>query len=133
MVLRMLILKMNQKPLTWKKVALIFRLILGIILLFSLIDFFIHKLSNEYAVPDFYFRNKIIFGTLIGFLSYFFLRKQTVWPKTLLFSAIISISLQIRYYLEGYPKDFVFLFLGIHFVILVVVSWPCFRFTKNYL
>ncbi len=124
---------MKKERLTWEKTIRIFLIVFGIILLFTLIDFFIHKLSNEYDVPSYYFRNKVIFGTLIGFFSYLFVRKQKLWVKSLAFSAIVSVLLQTRYYLEGYPLDFVFLFLGIHFAILLAVSWLVFKLAKKYI
>lgn len=125
--------KKEVKKIDWKNVVLTFLVVLGIILLFTLIDFFIHKLNREYDVPSYYFRNKIIAGTLIGFITYLFIRNQKLGVKSLVFSAIISVLLQIRYYIEGYPKDFVFLFLGIHFAILLLVSWFIFKITKNYI
>ncbi len=106
----------------FKKVILIVLIILGIILIFAFIDYLFHRLSKEYDVPSYYFRNKIIFGTLIGCISYYFIRNLVFWKRALVFSAIIVVLLQIRYYLEGYPKDFVFLFLGIHFGILLLIS-----------
>lgn len=123
---------MKKEGLTWKKTTRIILVVFGVILIFALIDFLIHKLSNEYDVPSYYFRNKIIFGALIGFFSYLFIRKQKLWVKSLVFSAIVSVLLQTRYYLEGYPVDFVFLFLGIHFAILLVVSWSVFKLADNY-
>ena len=125
--------EVSKEKLSWKKIILAPIIILGIILIFTLIDFFIHKLSNEYSVPSYYFSNKIIFGTLIGFGAYLVFRKLSLFYKTLTFSATISILLQIRYYLEGYPKDFVFLFLGIHFAILLAISMPTFRLAKTYI
>lgn len=125
--------EVKKEKLSWKKVIWIFLSVLGIILLFTLIDFFVHQLSPKYDVPSYYFRNKIIFGTLLGFFSYLVVRKQKLLVKVLVFSAIISVLLQIRYYLEGYPRDFVFLFLGIHFVILLGVSWLVFKLAEKYI
>lgn len=111
-----------------KNITFDFLIILMIILIFTLIDYFFHLLSAEYSVPSYYFRNKIIFGTIIGFITYLLIRKQKPLAKSLIFSAVISILLQTRYYLEGYPKDFVFLFLGIHFAILWLVSSIIFKY-----
>ena len=96
-------------------------------MIFAFIDYLFHQLSNEYDVPGYYYKNKIIYGTIIGFLAYLLTRKQKLLTKALVFSAGVSILLQIRYYLEGYPLDFVLLFLGIHFVILLAVSWRVFK------
>lgn len=124
---------MKKGKLTWEKTIRIFLVVFGIILIFAMIDFLIHKLSNEYDVPGYYFRNKVIFGTLIGFFSYLFIRKQKLWVKSLAFSILVSVLLQTRYYLEGYPADFVFLFLGIHFAILLAVSLLVFKLAKKYI
>jgi len=82
-----------------------------VILVFTLIDAFVHSLSEEYSVPDYYFRNKIIFGTIIGLITYLFIKKNSLFVKSLIFSAVVSILLQIRYFLEGYSLKFVIEFL----------------------
>lgn len=105
-----------------RKYAFIFLAALIIIAIFTLIDFAVHLLSEEYAVPDYYFRNKLIFGTIIGFIALVFMQKLKTAKKALAFSAIVSVLLQLRYFLEGYPLQFVLEFLVFHFVILVPVS-----------
>lgn len=116
----------------WKNLVIALLIILVIILIFTFIDFLIHLLKEEYSVPSYYFRNKIIFGTIWGFVVYLFARKLKPIAKSLIFSLAISVVLQIRYYLEGYPKDFVFIFLGIHFVILFVVSYLTFKLIEKF-
>ncbi len=114
-----------------KKITLSFLLILGIILIFTLIDYFFHQLSPEYSVPSRYFPNKIIYGTLIGFIMFWLLATmKRPWLKSLFFSGVTVIFLQIRYFLEGYPLNFVIEFLFIHFAILYLVSWLSFKFIK---
>jgi len=115
-----------------KKAAVIFLVILAIILVFTFFDYLIHSLSEKYTVPSYYFRNKVIFGTLIGLIVYYFARNLVFWKKSLVFSAIISVLLQTRYTIEGYPLDFVILFLFIHFAILLVVSMIVFRLVDRY-
>lgn len=118
---------MKQKSdLSKKKLFWMFIIILGIILLFTLGDYFVHILDEEYAVPSRYFTNKIIYGTIIGFISYLFIRKQKIGIKSLLFSLIVSLLLQTRYFLEGYLLSFVILFFFIHFIILFPISWIIF-------
>ena len=104
-----------------KKYALIFLVTLIIILIFTFIDYIVHSLKEEYSVPSDYFRNKIIFGTLIGFIAMLF--RNNVYAKSLVFSVAVSALLQIRYYLEGYPYEFVFEFLIFHFLMLLPVSF----------
>ena len=106
----------------------IFIVVLGIILIFTAIDYLTHLTSAEYAVPSYYFRNKIIYGTIIGFIAYLILRKQKPLKKSLIFSASVAVLLQIRYALEGYALEFVILFLIFHFVMLFPLSWLAFRY-----
>ena len=113
-----------------KELVLIFVAIFAIILLFAFVDFLLHSLREEYAVPPRYFPNKIIYGTIYGFFIFLIVRKQNTFMKSLLFSLIVDIVLQTRYFLEGYPFDFVFLFLILHFFILFPVSWIFFKFIK---
>lgn len=108
-----------------------FFIILGIICIFAGVDYLAHIVNSEYSVPSYYFRNKIIFGTLIGFISYLIFRKKPLFIKSLLVSLSVSVLLQIRYYLEGYPKNFVILFLGIHFIILLPVSYIILKVFKR--
>lgn len=109
-------------------VSLIF--ILEVMLVFTFFDYAIHSSNPEYAVPVWYFQNKIIYGTIIGFITYLFIRKRPVIQKSLILSAVISVLLQIRYYIYGYPMQFVLLFLAIHFIILFLVAWAGFKITK---
>ena len=111
----------------FKKLGESFFVILLIIFVFTLIDFFVHQLSGEYSVPSYYFRNKLIFGTIWAFVVYLFVRKLKPLAKAAIISAVVVVFLQIKYYLEGYPKDFVFLFLGIHFVILLATTLLVFK------
>lgn len=112
------------------KISLAFALILAIILIFTAADYLIHSLSEEYAVPSFYFRNKIIYGVLIGLVAYLVVRNKPLIFKSLIFSASIAVLLQARYFIEGYPLGFVLEFLVIHFLMLVVISYSFFRFAE---
>lgn len=109
-----------------------FLIILGIILLFTAIDLFTHSLSEEYAVPSYYYKNKIIFGTIIGFSVYILIRNKNLFPKSFIFSIAVAVLLQVRYLIEGYPLNFVIEFLFIHFAILLILSYLVFRLLKKY-
>ncbi len=75
-----------------------------LILAFAAVDYFFHTLAPEWAVPEYYFRNKIIFGFLWGLpILFFALKFSDLWSKSLFFSGALSLILQIRYYWEGYP------------------------------
>lgn len=115
----------------FKNLILIFLIIFAVILIFAFVDFLLHSLSEEYAVPPRYFPNKIIYGTLYGFFIFLLVRKQSLLTQSLIFSLIVDASLQSRYYFEGYPLDFVILFLVLHFIILLPTSWVFFKYIKS--
>jgi len=123
--------KIMDNKLTFKKAVFIFLIVFVIILIFTFIDYLVHLLSEEYAVSSYYYRNKIIFGTGIGFVVYLFVGKKKLFVKSLIFSAVISILLQTRYFLEGYSLEFVFEFLLFHFLMLVPVSLLFFWLFRN--
>ena len=102
-------------------------LTLVIILIFTAIDAIFHIVIPEFAVPSWYFRNKIIYGTLIGFISLIFLRKKKIFIRSLLFSAIVTVPLQIRYAYYGYPLYFHLFFIPAHFLILLGASYIIFK------
>ena len=126
-------MKKGKEEFKFGNLVLILLFVFIIILIFTLIDVLMHSLSEEYAVPDYYFRNKIIFGTIIGFVTYLFVKKKSLPVKSLIFSAVVSILLQIRYFLEGYSLKFVIEFLFFHFLMLIVVSLICFKIFDKFL
>ncbi|MDP3026221.1 MAG: hypothetical protein Q8N63_00825 [Nanoarchaeota archaeon] len=126
-------MKKRKEGSKFSNLTLILLSVFIIVLIFTLIDVLVHSLSEEYAVPDYYFRNKIIFGTIIGFVTYLFVKKIRLLAKSLIFSAVVSILLQIRYFLEGYPLKFVIEFLFFHFLMLIVVSLICFKIFDKFL
>lgn len=94
----------------------------------TLFDFFAHQTSERFAVPEYYFRNKLIFGTLIGWIGILILRRFVPSDRWLAFWVTlgIAVALQTRYYLEGYDPTFVFLFMGIHFVVFFIPAFLLF-------
>ncbi len=125
--------KQNVRRLDVKIVGIVLVAVFIIILLFAVGDYFTHLVEEEYSVPGRYFSNKLIYGTLFGFVAYLLFWKRSLWTRVLVFSVVVSVSLQVRYFLEGYHLDFVLLFLGIHFLILLVVSYFGFKMLDNYL
>lgn len=125
--------KVSSDSMSKRDYFISFFVTLMIILIFAGVDYLIHSLSNEYDVPSYYYRNKIIFGTLIGYLSYLLFQKKSVVVKSLSVSLFVSVLLQVRYFIEGYPLDFVLLFLLIHFIILLPVSFVIFKISSKLL
>jgi len=101
--------------------AVIFSIV--IIIFATGIDFLFHQLSEEYSVPSRYFPNKIIYGAVIIFLCLFVFRKISSSDKAIVVSLITGSLLQVKYFFEGYPSEFVFVFLSIHFFALLIPSW----------
>ena len=106
-----------------KKIFLTIVFSVVIILFATGIDFLFHQLSEEYSVPSRYFTNKIIYGAVILFLCLAVFRKISPSDKAIVVSLITGSLLQVRYFFEGYPLEFVFVFLSIHFFALLVPSW----------
>ena len=121
-----------MRKLNLKNILIIFAAILTLITIFSIIDYFAHSLSDEYSVPGRYFANKMIFGTLIAFFSYLVVRNKSLVVKSLSVSALTSLLLQARYFIEGYSVEFVILFLLIHFLILLPSSIFIFWLLEKY-
>ncbi len=116
------------------KGAFIAVVLLIVILLFTIVDRSIHRLESAWSVPDYYFKNKIPYGFLWGVVGLFFARKfQNIWLKALAVASIIAITLQARYFIEGYPFNFVLLFLLIHLVIVYFLSVGMFRVFDKYI
>jgi hypothetical protein len=120
----------KSKPISYERMSVALVLMLEIILVFTFFDYLAHSISPDYAVPSWYFVNKIIYGTIIAFITYLFIKNKPILPKSLILSAVTTVLLQIGYLVRGYPLSFVLLFLVIHFIILFVVSWVAFRVTN---
>lgn len=121
----------KHSSLSAREIVLAFVVLLGVILVFAFFDFLAHLVSEEYAVPDYYFRNKILFGTALAFITWFFVRHWRPVLKAMALSVVVAFLLQVRYFLEGYSLDFVILFLFVHGAILFLVSWLFFRLLRD--
>jgi len=94
-----------------------------VILLLTIVDHSIHRLETTWSVPDYYFSNKILFGFIWGIVGILLAGKlKNIWLMALTVSGVVATALQIKYFLEGYPMNFVLLFLLIHFLILYPLS-----------
>ncbi len=102
------------------------------ILLFTLSDFVVHSIRLDWSVPEYYFRNKIIFALIFGVILFFVLvRIKNNVLKAGIFALVICTLLQIRYFLEGYNLSFVVIFWLIHTVILFALAWPLFYLIRK--
>src|SRR3989338_8356988 len=112
---------MVKKESGWGKYLKRAGLVLVVVLIATLIDYIVHSSSPAYYVPAEYFQNKIIFALLWGFVALWLTKKvKTPVFKALIFAGLISIVLHTKYFLQGYTLSFVFLFMFLHFIMLLV-------------
>lgn len=109
-------------------------LVLVVICIGTVGDWFAHGLSPRFAVPEYYFPHKILYGTIIGVIALWLYRRFLPSDRWLAFAVALTtaILIQVRYYLQGYDLTFVFLFAGVHFVVWfipAVILFPLFRKT----
>jgi len=122
---------MKTKIINWLFEGIVLSIV---ILLFTIFDHYFHGLEDKWSVPDYYFKDKIPFGFLWGVVGLFLVsRVSGLNIKALILSGVVAMALQTRYFLTGYPFDFVVIFLFIHFIILFVLSYIMFRLFKRYL
>lgn len=108
-------------------------ILLIVIFLLTIIDHAIHGLDAAWSVPDYYFKNKILFGFPLGVIGLVLARKfQNIRIKAMIFAGVIAVALQMRYFIEGYALSFVLLFLLIHFIILYFLSVGMFLIFNKY-
>lgn len=103
--------------------------LLAVFLIGTGLDWIVHQMSEEYLVPFWYYRNKVIFGTILGLIVLMTSRRWTHNPRWLAFwvALLVAVLLQARYALLGYPIDFVVIFMGVHFVAFLIPAWPLFQ------
>ncbi len=92
--------------------------ILVAVLLATGLDYAAHGLSQEFAVPGYYFHNKVLYGflwSLVGLLLFRRIRGDAARAAAV--AGFVAVILQLRYYfLEGYALWFVVIFLFPHFL-----------------
>ena len=107
------------------KINLIWMLLLAmlIIILATGIDYYVHGLEDEYAVPSIYFTNKIIYGGLFIFVILIIFRKLHPSNKAIISALVTSLLLEVKYILQGYPKVFLIIFIFVHFGAILLPAW----------
>jgi len=101
------------------------------VLVFTFLDYLVHQSSDFLTVPSWYFRNKIIYGTIYVFLISLFVRTLKIHWQALLISFITITLLQIRYYLIGYPSLFHLIIYSEHLIFLFVSSYGALYLLEN--
>ena len=97
-------------------------LILSVICIGTVGDWFAHDASPLFAVPEYYFPHKILYGSLIALLALWAYRHFVPSDRWLAFCVTLTtaILIQVRYFLQGYDLTFVLLFAGVHFIVWFV-------------
>lgn len=101
-------------------------LTLLIICLGTVIDYFVHRLSPYFSVPDSYFPHKIFYGTLWAFVGYLVFRKKIKNYFWLAFTLAITpaVLLQTMYFIQGHQLPLVvLLFLFLHFLMFLLPGY----------
>ncbi len=107
-------------------------LILLIISLGTVIDYFTHQLDPRFSVPDSYFPHKIFYGTLWAFVGYVAFRKfiKTPFQLALTISATPAVILQAMYIVQMHLLLWVsFLFMVLHCLMFLL---PGFYICRKY-
>ncbi len=115
-----------------KPIFLNFLITIPIIFIFTLLDWFVHQTNSYLSVPDWYFRNKIIFGGLYIFLILLFTEKFSIIKRSLIVTFVTISLLQIRYVMIGYNSFFHSVIYPSHLVILFLVSGIVLYFKEKY-
>ena len=108
-------------------------LILAAICIGTVFDWFAHNTNPRFAVPEYYFSHKILYGTIIGIVALRIERRFVRSDRRLAFCVALTVAIliQVRYFLQGYDLTFVLLFAGVHFVVWFVPALILFpRFSK---
>ena len=107
-------------------------LILLIICLGTVIDYFVHQMDPRFSVPSSYFPHKIFYGTLWGFAGYMVFKKYlktTLWTAVVI-SATPAVLLQIMYLIQMHLLAWVsVLFMFLHFLMFLL---PGYFIVKKY-
>ena len=121
--------KIPERLMKYKIILQQIGLILVIFCIGTAMDWVVHHANAEFYVPFLYYRNKIIFGTILGFAVLKIVSRWTTNYRWQAFwmSLIVAILLQTKYFILGYELFFVFLFIPIHFLVFLIPSSVIFK------
>jgi len=118
--------KFNSKYL--KRIGLVFI----VVIIATLIDWITHSSNPSFYVPFEYYHNKVVFAFLWGFVALWLARNvKSMTKKAFIFSAVIALVLQTKYFFQGYDLYFVFLFMFLHFGMFLVPALILFNKYKK--
>lgn len=112
-------------------------LVLVIICLGTLIDYYVHGLDPRFSVPSVYFPHKIFYGTLWGLVGYIVFQKKIKTPflAAFIISAVPAVLLQVMYFIQMHLLLWVtVLFMVLHFLMFLLPGYClCRRYKKIFL
>ena len=97
--------------------------LLGAIFVFTFFDWLVHQTSPILEVPSWYFRNKIIFGTVWACISGFFVLKYSIKIQAAIITIVTVTLLQLRYFFYGYSWEFHAIIFPAHMILLFASSY----------
>lgn len=109
-----------------------------VILLFTIIDHFIHGLEDTWSVPPHYFINKVPYGFMLAVIGLLLsIKIKNIWLKSLVVGGFTAIAIQTKYLIETilhgtYTLHFVILFAFLHFFMLFPLLVIMFHFYYKY-
>lgn len=106
--------------------------IFAAVLVFTFFDWLTHSASPYLSVPSWYFSNKIIFGTVIAYITSLIFAKRTLLSQAALITFITVTLLQIRYYLIGYAWWFHAIVYPEHLFFLFIATYLALRMLKKF-
>lgn len=105
----------------------------GAVLVFTFFDWLVHQSSPILSVPSWYFRNKIIFGTVYAAIAGFFVSGYSLKKQAAIITLLTVMLLQIRYLLSGYTWEFHAIIFPAHLLLLYGATYAMLRVEKNLL
>ncbi len=109
-------------------------LVLLIISLGTIIDYFVHQIDPRFSVPSTYFPHKVFYGILWALVGYLVFRKKIKTHFWLAFTiaAVPSVLLQTMYFIQKHQLPWVvLLFLVLHFLMFFLPGFYICRRFKN--
>lgn len=116
-----------------KKENLLLRFVLIFIavLVFTFFDYLVHASSAYLTVPFYYFKHKIIYGTLWACIAALIFKKLEIKKQALLITLITVGLLQINYIYLGFPLWFHLIVVSEHFFFMYFATYFALRILER--
>ena len=114
-----------------ENILLRFVLIVIAVLVFTFFDWIVHSSSAYLAVPGYYFKHKIIYGTLWACIASLVFRKVEIKKQAFLITAITVGLLQLNYIYLGFPLLFHLIIVTEHFFFMYLATYFALKMLKK--